>query len=558
VHEPTRVSESLRVTVEALRHSTLRRALLAFFVFSVGEWATWVTLLVWAYDERGVGAAAAVSVVQLVPAVLVAPLASVLGDRAHRGRALAAGYALQGFFMLLTAVALLADAPFVLTCTGGVLVTCAVTLTRPVHNAALPAISHTPAELMAGNTASITAEGAGAFLGPLTCGVMIATLGPGSVFLLFGVLLAGAAVVVVGLPVARLPPERDAGDQGLVGGALEGVRELRRAPASALLMAMVTGQYVVVGLLDILLIVLALDVLETGTSGPGVLGSALGIGAVAGAVGTVVLVGRRRLAPALLGGMLAAGLPLAALSQVGGIAAAAALLVVSGAGKAFFDVAGRTLLQRTVADEVLARIFGLQEALMTAALAVGAAIAPFLVAGLGIHGSLVVAGLVLPVAGMLSWAMLRQLDDRARTPGASFDLLRTVPFFRTASLPVVEMLSRATDDLAVNAGTAVVRQGERGDRFYVVASGTLAVIRDGEEVRRLGAGTSFGEVALLHDSARTATVIALEPTNLVTLGREEFLRSLRAVPSSRDVAAGVAQGYLDDDSQRRQPSATDE
>jgi hypothetical protein len=363
---------------------------------------------------------------------------------------------------------------------------------------------------------------------------------------------------VVGLPVARLPAEGSAGGQGMLAGALEGARELRRAPASALLMAMVTGQYVVVGLLDILLIVLALDVLGTGTSGPGILGSALGVGAVAGALGTVMLVGRRRLAPALLGGMLAAGLPLAALSLAGSTATAALLLVVSGAGKAFFDVTGRTLLQRTVPDEVLARVFGLQEALMTAAIAVGASIAPFLFAGLGIHGSLVVAGLLLPVAGLLSWATLRQLDARARTPGPSFDLLRTVSFFRTASLPVVEMLSRATDDLAVDGGTAVVRQGERGDRFYVVASGTLAVVRDGEEVRRLGAGTSFGEIALLNDSARTATVTALEPTNLVSLGRDEFLRSLRAVPSSGEVAAGVAQGYLDADSQRRQPRAAEE
>lgn len=553
------MSDSLRVTVEALRHRTLRRALLAFIVFSVGEWATWVALLVWAYDERGVGAAAAVSVVQLVPAVIVAPLGSVLGDRGHRGRALAAGYALQGMFMLLTAAALLADAPFVLTCAGGVLVTCAVTLTRPVHNAALPALSHTPGELMAGNTASITAEGAGAFLGPLICGVMFATLGPGSVYVLFGALLFAAALLVARLPVAQLPRENPAAvGEGLGARTMAGVVELRRQPASALLLLMVTGQYVVVGVMDILVIVLALDVLGTGSSGPGVLGSALGVGGLLGALGTVVLVGRRRLAPALLAGMLVAGLPLTLLAATSTTAVAVALLIASGAGKAFFDVAGRTLLQRTVADEVLARVFGLQEALMTAAIAVGASIAPLLVMGLGIEGSLVVAGLLLPVAGALSWATLRQLDARARTPGPSFDLLRTVPFFRSASLPVVEMLSRATQDLLVDAGTQVVRQGERGDRFYVVRSGGLAVSRDGEEIRRLGAGSSFGEIALLHDGARTATVTALEPTSLVALGREEFLRSLRAVPAGRDAADGVARSYLDADALRRQPRAADD
>ena len=147
------MTDGLRASRDALRQGPLRRALLAFLVFSVAEWATWIALLVWAYQERGVQAAAVVSVVQLLPAVVVAPLGSVLGDRPHRGRVLAVGYALQAVAMLLTAAALVSDAPFVLTCAGGVLVTCAITLTRPVHNATLPSISHTPAELVAGNSA---------------------------------------------------------------------------------------------------------------------------------------------------------------------------------------------------------------------------------------------------------------------------------------------------------------------------------------------------------------------------------------------------------------------
>jgi MFS family permease len=358
------VTDGLAATIDALRHGALRRALLAFLVFSVAEWATWITLLVWAYDERGVGAAATVSVVQLLPAVVVAPLGSVIGDRGERGRALAIGYLAQALTMLLTGLLLVVDAPFALTCAGGVLVTCAVTLTRPVHNATLPTVSHTPAELLAGNSASITAEGVGGFLGPLTCGLLIATTGPGSVYLLFGVLLLGSAALVLRLPVVRLS---DGDEPGVMHAAesftrrtLGGVQELREQPASALLLLMVTGQYVVVGAMDILLIVLALEVLGTDSSGPGLLGSALGVGAILGALLTVVLAGRRRLSPALLAGLLVTGLPICVLAAGGGIVLAAVLLVLSGAGKAFFDVAGRTLLQRTVPDEVLARVFGLQ------------------------------------------------------------------------------------------------------------------------------------------------------------------------------------------------------
>ena len=414
------MTDGLAATIDALRHGALRRALLAFLVFSVAEWATWITLLVWAYDERGVGAAATVSVVQLVPAVLVAPLGSVIGDRGERGRALAIGYLAQALTMLLTGLLLVADAPFVLTCAGGVLVTCAITLTRPVHNATLPTVSHTPAELLAGNSASITAEGIGGFLGPLACGLLISGAGPGSVYLLFGVLLFGAAALVLRLPVVRLSDGDEPGvmhaAESLTRRTLAGVRELREQPPSALLLLMVTGQYVVVGAMDILLIVLALEVLGTDSSGPGLLGSALGIGAILGALLTVVLAGRRRLSPALLAGLLVTGLPICVLAAGGGIAMAAVLLVLSGAGKAFFDVAGRTLLQRTVPDEVLARVFGLQEALMTAALAVGAATAPLLVSWLGISGALVVTGALLPVAGLLAWPVSGSCASSPRRP----------------------------------------------------------------------------------------------------------------------------------------------
>lgn len=537
--------ESLRVTITALRQGPLRRALLAYLVFSIGEWATWVALLVWAYDEHGVGAAAALSVVQLVPAVVVSPFGAVIGDRARRARALAGGYALQGVAMLLTAAILLADGPFLLACAGGVLVTCAISLTRPVHYAVLPAISHTPAELVAGNSASTTAEGVGAFIGPLTCGLLITTGGAGSVFALLGVLLLGAALLALRLPV--LPPVGKRHGESLASGALAGVREMHREPAAAVLLGMIAGQYVVIGLLDILLIVLAIDVLGTDRSGPGLLGSAYGLGSVLGALLTVVLVGRRRLSPALAFGLLATGLPLAALAGSDALATAALLLAASGAGKSFFDVAGRTLLQRTVDDQVLARVFGLQEALMSGATALGAALAPLLVAAFGTSGALIAAGLLLPAAGVTGWRGLRLLDARSRLPGPDFDLLRGVPFFRVAPLPVVEQLSRETSAVLVPDGVAVVREGEPGNRFFVVSSGAVAVSREGREVRRLGPGASFGEIALLRDMARTATVTAVGPTVLVALDRTHFLRALGMVPTGLGLAEGIAQEYLDAD-----------
>lgn len=550
------MKESVRTTLTAVRRPTMRRPLLAFLAFSVAEWAVWLALLIWAYDRSGVGGASLVSVVQLVPAVVVAPLAAAMGDRMHRGRALALGYLLQSVSMAATAAALAAELPLGVVATCGALVTCAVTLTRPVHNAALPSLARTPGELMAGNAVSSTAEGVGAFLGPLSCGLIIVHGGAETVFAVFGLMLLGAAALVVSLPAGRPgggPSPTDG--RGPLAQATEGVRELRRDPPAAVLVGMVAGQYIVVGALDILVIMVALEVLETGASGPGVLASAVGVGSVLGALCTVLLVGRRRLSPALAGGLLVTGVPLALLPFGAVPATAALLLALSGAGRSFFEVAAKTLLQRAVRDEVLARVFGVQESAMTAAIAVGAALAPLAVAGFGLSGALVLVGALLPVAAALSWRWLRRLDITATQPGAHLGLLRGVPSLRLASPGMLEGLSRAVRELRLPAGTMVVREGDAGELFYVVAEGELVVSQQGRELRRLGPGDSFGEIALLRDVPRTATVEVAEPALVVALARPDFLRVLGSSTSSRTAADAIADNYLDSDRRGAQPAA---
>lgn len=537
------MSSTSGTVLAALRSGRLRRVLLAFFAFSVAEWACWVAVLVWAYDRAGVGAASAVSVVQLVPAVLVAPFAATLGDRLPRGVALAVGYGAQAATMLATGALLAADASFVVVAVAATLVTCTITLTRPVHNALLPTLASTPGELVAGNAFTSTAEGLGAFVGPLVCGLVIVEGGPGAVVGGFGVLMLVAAAVVLRVTTGP-PPGSDRPAEGALRQALGGLRELRREPAAAVLVAMVAGQYVVVGAMDILLLVLALDVLGTDTSGPGLLGSALGVGGVLGGLTTMLLVGRRRLGPALAGGLLATGVPLALIPLTGLPPVVAVLLAVSGAGKALFDVGARTLLQRVVPDRVLSRVFGVQEAAMTAAIAAGAALAPAAVSGLGRSGALLATGALLPVAGLLAWRWLARLDVLAPAVGPHLALLARVPMLRSASPPLLEQLARSLVELRLTPGVPAVREGEPGDRFYVVAGGRVAVTRHGHPVRELGPGASFGEIALLHDGVRTATVTAVEPTLLVSLHRSDFLRALNAGRTVRAAAERTAETYL--------------
>jgi MFS family permease len=533
--------DTARVFTAVLRRHSLRRVLLAFFIFNAAEWATWIAMLVYAFTKGGTTAAGLVALMQLVPAALVAPFGSVLGDRMRRDRALAAGYAAQAVMMGVTAFALWTEAPLPVVYTAAAGCACAVTLTRPVHNAILPELATTPDELTASNAASSTLEGVAIFAGPVATGVLIETSGPWLVF----ATMAGASVVSV-LMTFRLPLQRVDRDTRvesagrIVAEAADGFRQLRAEPGALTLTLLVGAQFVVLGLLDVLYAVTAIDVLDMGESGAGLLAGAVGVGGVVGAGATAVLVGRRRLSPALALGILVTGLPIAAVALAQTPPLALALLAISGAGKAFFDVAGRTLLQRTVRDEVLARIFGVQEGLLMAGLALGSIAAPVLVAIFGPRGAFVAAGAILPSLGLLAWGRLRVLEAQGVVPGVELGFLVRIPIFEPLAQPALERLSWNLIPPHARAGTSVITEGESGDRFYIIEEGNASVLSGGAPVATLGPGDYFGEIALLRNVPRTATVVADTDLNLLALERDEFLAAVTGSrPSSQTANAEI-------------------
>lgn len=435
--------------VAVLQSGSLRRVLLAFFVFNTTEWATWVAILVWAYDTGGAAAAGLIAVIQLVPATLVAPFASVIGDRMRRDHALSLGYAIQAVTMIATGVGLVAGLPRPAVY---VLAACAATsivLTRPVHNAIIPEIAETPEQLTAGNAASSTVEGASLFVGPLLAALVLGLSGPGEVFLIMGALTVGSALITRSLRLQRTF-EPDESGESPVAATLAGLRELRTDSGALMLTGVVGAQFVVIGILDILTVVLGIEILDLGPSSPGLFVSAIGIGALVGAASTIVLIGRRRLAPAIALGMLATGVPLMLVALDTLPLVAWLLLAVSGLGKSFVDVAGRTLLQRTVRPDVLSRIFGVQESLLMGGQAVGSAIAPILVHLFGPRGAFLATGALLPAIGLSFWARIRPLDAQAMLPGPGFALLQSVPMFgllpspRSSSCPAIWSPSTST------------------------------------------------------------------------------------------------------------------
>ena len=368
----------------------------------------------------------------------------------------------------------------------------AITFTRPVHNALLPEVSDTTSELTAGNAGSGSVEAAATFLGPLVSGSLALWWDPGGVLVAMGVGAVLSALCTIGLGpgVPRV---------GLAEGepASTAMRAVLRDPAARLLSWIVAAEYVLVGMLDILLVVLALDMLEMSDAGPGLLNSAVGVGGLVGAMLTVVLIGARRLAWALVAGAVVAGVPFALAGLATAPWVAMVLLTACGAGKLFFDVALRTFVQRLLPDRLLTAVFGLQESVMMGGIALGSLVAPLLVAGVGPGTSFVVAGLFLPVVALAGWWSLRRLDEATTVPEDVLALLQDVPIFSVLAPRLVERLALFSGRESYPAGAAVVSEGELGDLFYVIVSGEVVVTHGDEEIRRLGPGGWFGELALL-------------------------------------------------------------
>ncbi len=525
-----------------LGNSALRRVLPAFFLFNAAEFGTWVAILIYAYERTGPVSVGVVALVQLVPAALLAPAAASLGDRYPRERVLTFGYAVQAIAMLTTAMAMLAEAPVLLVYAAATVAASSLVVTRPTQSALLPGLAASPEDLTAANAASGLIEGAGILAGPLMAAAILTSGTPGTVFLAAAVLLAVAALATMRLlpapPIAGIddrPPRDDEEEEDR--GVLAGLRVIVADRDARLVVGLLTVRMLMIGAADVLFVLLALDLLGTGEPGAGILAGALGAGAILGGAATFTIVGRSRLAAVAAAGALAWGIGLAVIGLTASAILAPLLVVLGGAGLAIVDIAGRTMLQRSIRDEVLARVFGLQEGLAMAGLAAGSVLVPVLVAAGDVVFAVLVVAATLPVIVAVRWRGLTDLDRRAVVPVRELALLRRNPIFRPLPAPQLEAVARRAVWVTTPSGVELIRQGEPGDRFYVLAAGRLRVLHDGVFLRELSTpGEGVGEIALLRGVPRTATVTTTADSTLLAIDRAPFLTAVTGHPDASAAA----------------------
>ena len=520
----------------------LRRVELSWAASITAYWAFIIALAVYAYDQGGAAGVGLVGVIRVLPAFIAAPFAGVLGDRYRRELLLVVLSFVRAGFMAATALVLFAGGSnwLVYALSGGVALMASTV--RPMQSALLPQLAKTTEELTAANLVLTTVESSGIFLGPALGGILLAATNTQTVFAAAAVAFVGASALLVGLKV-EAAPERDV-EGNFMREFFGGFGAIASDRKLALIVTLYGIQTFVAGSLNVLIVVAALELLDLGQAGVGFLNSAVGIGGLLGAVAAFALVGRQRLASDFAFGLLLWGIPIALIGIFPQPPVALILLAIVGVGNTVVDVAALTLLQRTVPDEVLTRVFGVIQSVFIGTVGLGAIFAPLMINAVGIRWALILTGALLPLSAGLTWRRITSLDADVVAPTKEIALLRTIPLFRPLPATTIDELALSLIQVRADPGTEIVREGDPGDRFYVIDSGEVDVSVNGEHVGTMGAGDHFGEIALLRDVPRTATVTARGEVSLHALERDEFLSAVTGHPASVEAADAVVASRL--------------
>ncbi len=512
----------------------------AVLVNSMAEFSAWITVLVVAFEQGGSASAGLAVTVQLVPAAMLAPIVAAAGDRFPRHRVLVASFATQAAAACGVAIAAVTGSPLGVLYVFAAIFTVA-TIGVPATVASL-LVHHarTPIQLMQWNVRKSVVRAVGSLSGPLLTAIVLAVSRPETVFTGLAVICAATALLT-GLRLPRddrLPSTLSLGS--VVRDAWRGVVYTATTPGPRRIVAFVGTTEMLIGALDLVFVAVAFDQLGRGGSATALMTVAFSAGTLLAAVVASRRLGWRLSRLTTLGAALMS-LPLLLIGETHVFVAVLALTALLGAGSGFNDIGTQTLLQRSCVETMTSRAFGARDSIALIAAAIGAAIAGRLVDDGDLTSTLVMLG-VLGALVLVGGSLLLRATERSLRSAdpALVACLRSVSFMASLPQPTLERLARIAERRSAPTGSAIVAEGDHGDEFFVVMSGEAEVRVGTEAVRLLTAPASFGEVALLHDTPRTATVTPTTPCELAVIRKDDFLDAISRTGTSHRGALDIA------------------
>ncbi len=516
-----------------LGNGPLSRLLLGEFVSSIGDWLYLVALLIIIYERTNdavvlgiVGAA------RVLPYVFLSIPAGIVADRFDRRLVLLITDLGRGALMLVLAWLVATNGSIEAIVAVTILATCLSSFFGPAIGSYLPTLVKDESDLGPANTAYASLDNIAFVIGPATASIILTLANDLAVaFLLNAVSFLVIAIILWGLPPSIAGRGTAASDDGIPAeppGPFDW-RTVRR-PVAGLMVVDSVGSFVFAGL-GILTVVIAYDLLgrDGGEAATGALNSAVGVGGLIGAIVSGVLVLRRKLGPPLVAGALIMGASVAALGMSGSLAIALVAMAVVSLGSLLVQIVTETLFQRVVPDAVRGRTLGVLSTVSVLMYAAGSLLLPAAAELVGLAPVLIASGVALVVSAAIAIVALGPWATQAPVPDALRARLSALPMFEGLPPARLETAERRSVLVPMVAGEVVIRQGDPADRFYVIGEGEVEVTQAApgssqpRVLRRMGVGEGFGEIGLLHASARTATVTALSSGTLVALDGDAFL-----------------------------------
>ena len=534
----------------AMADGAVRQLVVAWFAVVAGKWTLLVTTLVIAYDRGGPVAVGILGVVRYLTPAIVAPFAGVPASRWTPLGVLRAPNVGRTVAAVGVAVVVATDAPFAALALMVGLEAGIGAFTRPCHMGLLPACASTPEQLVAANVTSSAAEGLGTFVGPAVAGILLVSVGP------LGAVVAVATIYAAGvMAIARtqiaIVGRRDgqATPATVLADILAGVRAIAGLPVPRLVIAGFAFQTFVRGALTVLTVVASIELLGTGEGGVGALNAAMGLGGLVGAGASLTLAGQARLGPAFIAALIGWGAPIALIGLVVNPLVALVAMFAIGLSNSFLDVAGYTLVQRTTPNQSRVSMLGLIDGVANLGPALGGLVAPLMIASVGVEGALVLTGAILPLVAVALGATARNLDEGGPAAARRVELLRTQPLFAPLSLATIEHLAATLVPVRFEPGAFLIREGDAGEDYFLIDTGEVEVLQGERRLRGLGPGHGVGEIALIHDVPRTASVRAVWPVEAFRMDREAFLEAVTGHAASHAAAVTAASRRLAADRQ---------